>query len=243
MSEIKFDYLLNNTVKIYQPEGLYHASTDAVWLAAAIHKIRQNDKILDVGSGTGAVSLCLAARFKDKDLQITGVDIQKDLVEAANLSAKANEFDNVSFEEVDILCYKYRPCSFNHVISNPPYADADMPSPNISKATAHNFESQGLQKWIDFCIKALKPQGHFYMINRAEALDSIIAFLHGRLGGIEVFSLFSKPGDNKAKRVIVRAQKDVNTPLIIHAPIYVHKEDCTHSDMAEKVLRQGGALE
>lgn len=243
MSEIKFDYLLNKTVKIYQPEGLYHASTDAVWLAAAIHKIRQGDKILDVGSGTGAVSLCLAARFKDKNLQITGVDIQKDLVEAANLSAKANEFGNVSFEEVDVLSYKYQPCSFNHVISNPPYADADMPSPNISKATAHNFESKGLQKWVDFCIKALKPQGCFYMINRAEALDDIIAFLHGRLGGIEIFPLFSKPKDNKAKRVIVRAQKDSNAPLIIRAPIYVHKEDSTHSDMAEKVLRQGMGLE
>lgn len=243
MSEIKFDYLLNKTVKIYQPESLYHASTDAVWLAAAIHKIRQGDKILDVGSGTGAVSLCLAARFKDKNLQITGVDIQKDLVEAANLSAKANGFNNLSFEEVDVLYSKYHPCSFNHVISNPPYADADMPSPNVSKAKAHNFESEGLQKWIDFCIKALKPQGCFYMINRAEALDDIITFLHGRLGGIEIFPLFSKPKDNKAKRVIVRAQKDSNAPLIIHTPIYVHKEDNTHSDMAEKVLRQGAGLE
>ena len=243
MSEIKFDYLLNKTVKIYQPEGLYHASTDAVWLAAAIHKIRQGDKILDVGSGTGAVSLCLAARFKDKNLQITGVDIQKDLVEAANLSAKANGFNNLSFEEVDVLYSKYHPCSFNHVISNPPYADADMPSPNVSKAKAHNFESEGLQKWIDFCIKALKPQGCFYMINRAEALDDIIAFLHGRLGGIEIFPLFSKPKDNKAKRVIVRAQKDSNAPLIIRAPIYVHKEDSTHSDMTERILRQGAGLE
>ena len=80
------DYLLNKKVKIYQPEGLYHASTDAVWLAAAVEKVKKGDSILDVGSGTGAVSLCLAARFRDKTPQIIGIDIQKDLVEASNLS-------------------------------------------------------------------------------------------------------------------------------------------------------------
>lgn len=239
---MKPDYLLNKTVKIYQPEGLYHASTDAVWLAAAVEKIKKGDSILDVGSGTGAVSLCLAARFKDKAPKIIGIDIQEKLVEAANLSVEANGFEGVGFEQVDVFKSKYKPCSFNHVISNPPYSIADMSSPNVSKATAHNFDEQSLNRWLDFCIKALKPQGRFYMINRAEALEYIIAALRKRLGGIEILPIFSKPSEAKAKRVIVRAQKDSKAPLVIRAPIYVHKDDCSHSELAEKILRQGCSL-
>ena len=239
---MKQDYLLNKTVKIYQPEGFYHASTDAVWLAASVNKIKKGDNFLDVGSGTGAVSLCIAARFKDKGINITGIDIQKELIEASKKSALANNFNNVLFEQIDIMKNKYKPCYFNHVLSNPPYSIGDMPSPNLSKATAHNFDEISFNKWIDFCIKALKPQGRFYMINRAEALEYIISGLRGRLGGIEVLPIFSKPSDAKAKRVIVRAQKDSKAPLIIHTPIYVHKDDCSHSELAEKILRQAQAL-
>lgn len=233
------DYLLNKTVKIYQPEGLYHASTDAVWLAAAVTKVKNEEKFLDVGSGTGAVSLCLASRFRNKKIEITGLDIQKELVDASNASANANGFSFVTFEQIDILQNKYKPCSFNHVITNPPYLLNDMESPNLSKATAHNFSKQSLHKWIDFCIKALKPQGKFYMINRADALDYIITELYERLGGIEILPLFSKPNDLKAKRVIVRAQKDCRSPLILHKPIYVHNQDNSHTEEAVRILRSG----
>ena len=42
------NYLLNKSVKIYQPHEGYRASTDAVWLAAALGKVKKGDTILDV---------------------------------------------------------------------------------------------------------------------------------------------------------------------------------------------------
>ena len=81
------DYLLDKRVKIFQP-------TDGVFLSSLLDskKIKKGDTILDVGSGTGAISLCLATRLKD--VKITGVDIQKDLVELSNKSAKENSYDD-----------------------------------------------------------------------------------------------------------------------------------------------------
>ena len=61
MAEYTNDYLLNRQVKIFQPVDGYRASTDAVILSSLVQKVKKNDKILDVGSGTGAISLCLAA--------------------------------------------------------------------------------------------------------------------------------------------------------------------------------------
>ena len=132
-------------------------------------------------------------------------------------------------------------CSYAHVITNPPYSSEDMPSPNDSKATAHNFKFEGLDKWIDFCVKMLKPQGMFYIINRAEALENIISRISGKLGAIEVFPLYSKQGQ-KAKRIIIRAKKDSKTPLVIHQPIIVHDDDGSYSLKAEQILRIGEAI-
>ncbi len=242
MTQIDENYLLDKKVKIYQPTGSYHASSDAVWLSAAVAKVRKDDTILDVGAGTGAVSLCLAERFKADNIQITGIELQPLLTESANKSAEANKFDFVHFINDDIFqTLLLKPCSFAHVVTNPPYSLDDMPSPNISKATAHNFAKESLAKWLDFCIKMIKPQGYFYIINRAEAMEDIVAHISGRLGKIEVFPLYSKEGQ-PAKRVIIRAQKDSKAPLIIHQGVLVHHNDGAYTAKAEEVLRQGKAL-
>ena len=136
------DYLLDKRVKIFQPTDGYRASTDAVFLSSLLDskKIKKGDTILDVGSGTGAISLCLATRLKD--VKITGVDIQKDLVELSNKSAKENSYDDfLTYINEDIRKKTSLPSgTFNFVITNPPYSDHDMPSPNESKKLAHNHE-------------------------------------------------------------------------------------------------------
>lgn len=242
MADYSEDYLLDKRVKIFQPLDGYRASTDAVLLAAAIGKVKKGDRILDAGSGTGAVSLCLAERFKDNGITIKGLELQPELAELSNLSAQANGFDFLSFENADIFNYKQDFCSYAHVISNPPYSESDMPSPNQSKATAHNFRASDLEKWIAFCLKMIKPQGYFYMVNRAEALEDILAAIHGKLGAIEVFPLYSKNGQT-AKRVIVKARKDSKAPLIIKEPVVIHEADSTYSGRAHAILRSGAPLE
>lgn len=239
------DYLLDKHLRIFQPTDGYRASTDAVMLSAMIGKIKKGDSILDVGSGTGAISLCLAARFQTFAPQITGLELQPALAGLSNQSAAANGFEKfLHYVNCDI---KHKPqeienCSFAHVITNPPYAESDMPSPNESKALAHNHHDFSLAGWIDFCIKMIKPQGHFYIINRAEAVDEILSAIHGKLGHIEIIPLFSKAGQ-KAKRVIIRAQKDNRTPTVIHSSLIIHEDNGNYTETAQKILRLGKSFD
>lgn len=234
------DYLLDRRVKIMQPVNGYRASTDAVMVSSLVHKVKKGDKILDVGSGTGAISLCLAARFFSQAPQITGLELQPELAELANLSAAANGFENILHyyncniqNKPDFIT----PSTFQHVISNPPYTDHDMPSPNPGKAMAHNHTGLTLSDWIKFCIKMLAPQGMFYMINRAEAVDEILAAIHGKLGNIVLIPLFTKAQD-KAKRVMITAKKASKTPTVIYPAFTVHTND-GYTDKAFAVLREG----
>ncbi len=235
------DYLLDKRVKIFQPVDGYRASTDAVMLSAAVSRVKKGERVLDVGSGTGAISLCLAERFKNLGIEITGLELQPELAELSNLSARANGFDFLHYLNADLrekLPEGIEPCRYHHVISNPPYAEKDMPSPNPSKATAHNMNNFSLTEWIKFCIKMTAPQGNFYIINRAEALDEILSAIYGKLGAIQIMPLFSKAGQN-AKRVIVTAKKDSKAPLIIHPGITIHDENGNYTPQANAALRSG----
>ena len=241
MDDYSHDYLLDKRVKIFQPLNGYRASTDAVILSSMVGKIKKGDSILDVGSGTGAISLCIASRFSQMQPMITGLELQPELAELSNLSAQANNFDSLSKYincDIKIKPQEIKNCSFNHVITNPPYSQSDMPSPNKSKALAHNHNNFSLKGWIEFCIKMIAPLGHFYIINRAEAIDEILSSIHGKLGHIEIIPLFSKQGQ-EAKRVIIRAQKDNHTPTQIHSGLIIHEQNGEYTPNAHKILRVG----
>ncbi len=242
MSNFTNDYLLDKQVKIYQPTDGYRASTDAVFLSSLVdeRKLKNGTKILDVGSGTGAISLCLASRMKDKDVKIKGLDIQKELVELSNQSAKANNFQDIlSYENFDIReDRKEELNSYDIVITNPPYSDHDMPSPNESKKLAHNHQNFDLTGWLIFCIKMLKSKGELYLINRAEAINEILLALHNRAGDIRILPLYSKYGQD-AKRVVIIAKRGARGVTKILPPFYVHNQDGSYTDAAQKILRMG----
>jgi len=232
------DYLLDKQVKIFQPVNGYRASSDAVILSSMIKEVKPSETILDIGSGTGAISLCLARRFPHTE--ITGLELQPELAELSNQSAAANKFEKLKFINCDIrkpLTNIFN-CSFHHVITNPPYAEKDMPSPNIGKALAHNHQNFSLTEWLVFALKMLRPQGRLYMINRAEALAETLAALYGKAGDIHLIPLYSKEGQN-AKRILLSARKNSKAPLIIHPGIVIHDSDSRYTPIANRLLRQG----
>jgi len=61
---------------ISQPEKGYRFSIDPLILSAHIHP-KRNEKIMDLGCGCGIISLVLAYRYPD--IEITGIEIQKEL--------------------------------------------------------------------------------------------------------------------------------------------------------------------
>lgn len=239
------DYLLDKKVKILQPTDGYRASTDAVLLASAVNGKLKNARILDVGSGTGAISLCLAQRLQSFNVQICGIEVQPELAELSNTSAHLNQYEFVKFYNADIReklqDTNLSTCSFDIVISNPPYSDHDMPSPNKSKATAHNHTDFNLTKWLSFCLKMTKPFGKIYIINRVEALSEICTFFRGKAGNLNIVPIYSK-ADQKAKRIIVAAQKDSKAPDCILPPFIVHNGDGKYTLQAQRILRSGNGL-
>ena len=238
MRKYSKDFLLGEKVKIYQPTDGYRASSDAVFLSSLIGYVKEGDCILDVGSGTGAVSLCLAYRFPHTS--IVGIEIQADLVNLANKSVKANGFENLSYIEADISAKNVplKADSFTHVVTNPPFFENEHPSPNKSKSIAHHLKGFSLEQWLHFCLKMLKSNGWLYLIEAPQNLSDVLGALKGKAGNIRLVALFSKSGQN-AKRILICAQKSSKAPLEILPTFRVHAQNGAFTTSAQSILRNG----
>lgn len=239
------DTLLGGRVRLKQLAAGYRVAIDPVLLAAAV-PARAGEQVLDVGSGVGAAALCLAVRVPG--CRVAGLELQRAVVRLANDNAKLNGLeDRVVVMEGDLLRPPPRlaPGSFDHVMTNPPHLEPGQgtPSPSPGKNAANLEGEARLGAWIAFCLAMLRPKGSLTVIHRADRLDAVLAALYRKAGEITVFPLWPQADGRAAKRVIVRARKDVETPGRLHFGLVLHRADGSFTEAVEAVLRQGAALE
>jgi tRNA1(Val) A37 N6-methylase TrmN6 len=237
------DTLLGGRVKLRQPLDGYRVAIDPVLLAAAV-PARAEDRVLDIGCGSGAASLCLAARVPG--CRVIGLERDPELAWLAAENIARNDFAaRLSVVEGDLLQppESLAPGSFTQVMANPPYLAAARASasPIAARAAAAVEGEAILADWIDFAVAMLRDKGVLTLIQRADRLGDLLAALSGRAGGIIVFPLW--PGQGKpAKRILLQARKGSAAPLTLAQGLVLHRADGRNSETAEAILRHGAAL-
>ncbi|WP_051341087.1 tRNA1(Val) (adenine(37)-N6)-methyltransferase [Azospirillum halopraeferens] len=237
------DSLLGGRVRLVQPRHGYRAAVDPVLLAAATDA-RTGDRVLDVGTGTGAAALCLAARVPGA--RITALEKETDSAELARHNVALNgATGRVLVYAGDLLRPPpiLAPGSFDRVMMNPPYlrADAATHPPGAARAAAHVEGEARLADWIAFAAAMVRSRGHLTLIHRADRVDEIMALLHGRFGGIVLFPVWPAPGE-EARRILVAAQRGGRGPARLAAGLALHGGDGAFTPEAEAVLRDAAAL-
>lgn len=79
-------------------------------------------RILDLGTGTGAIALALAKEFGEAVL-VVGVDKVAQAVALAQENQVKNQITNVTFLQSDWFGELDQNCVFDMIVSNPPYID------------------------------------------------------------------------------------------------------------------------
>ena len=244
LPETTEDGLLGGRVTIIQPAGGYRAAIDPVLLAAAVPAVT-GDRVLDVGSGTGAAALALAARIEG--VSVTGLEAQADLAALARESArKSGLAEGVSFLDGNLLDPPDVLISglFDHVMANPPYLAAGNgnPPPDEAKRAATIEGDARLVDWLGFMLTMVREGGSVTVIHRYDRAEEVLAGLAKGAGGIVVFPLWPKPTQQAAKRVIIRAIKGEGGETRTAQGLVLHAEDGAYTPEAEAVLRDAGPL-
>jgi tRNA1Val (adenine37-N6)-methyltransferase len=192
---------------VYQDKAAMKVSADAVILGAwADFSFAKN--ILDIGTGTGLLSLMAAQK---SEAEITAIEIDEDSVKQAknnfDLSPWKNRIHLVhnSFQNFAIQSTK----KFDLVICNPPYFNSTYQSPNKSRNTARQDKQLPLSDLFSAVKKILSPIGKFYIIYPFAQKHTLLKEAEKEsLYPLKILEIKTKPGKAPNRIVICFTTKN-----------------------------------
>lgn len=236
------DKILGGQLVLRQPLAGDRVSIDAVFAAAAV-AAKPGEHVLDAGSGSGAIALCIARRVAGT--VVHGIEADCQLVDLANENAKLNQLSAmVSFTCRDVMAGAAdADALFDHVVTNPPFYPAGRGrlSPNPARARAHAERRGSLSEWVAGCQRRLREGGTITAIFPTERLDELLHEFSRETGSLRVFPLWPKTG-KAAKRVIVQGRRGGKASVQLLGGLVLHRADGRYTARAEKILRGGGRL-
>lgn len=128
-------------------------------------------RILDIGTGTGVVTLMLALRFPQA--RITAVECEASVADVAQKNFDQEPWrERIDLRRVRIQDLDAAQCgSFDLVLCNPPYFQNSMPSTNLATAVArHNFDLSPLETY-QAMRRLMTPDGSAWLSFPADYTD------------------------------------------------------------------------
>jgi tRNA1(Val) A37 N6-methylase TrmN6 len=234
------DSFYHGRIRLIQKRTGYRFSVDAPLLADFI-RTRQEDVILELGTGNGVISLLLSVQpFR----RILGLEVQPGLVDLARRNVRLNGLeDRITIREQDLRSFQPEE-KFDVVFSNPPYIQGQGGQLNASeeRSVAKHEIRCDIFDIMQAAGRTLKPDGRGYFIYpAARRKDFEGAVEAGGLKIREVRLVYSRRG-TAARWLLAEcafsAERTESRP-----PLFVYGENGEYTPEMEKVFRgeSGGA--
>jgi tRNA1Val (adenine37-N6)-methyltransferase len=214
------DTFFNGKLKVYQYKNGYRYSIDSVLLADNI-KPFTGDKIVELGIGCGIISLIIA--FKNKDIKIFGIEIQKELYDIAALNVKKNGMEDIikifneDFKTVNQDIFS---SEADIVFSNPPYRKigSGRLNENGQKAKARHEINADINDVVFAAKRLLKRGGKFSIVYPAERLPDIIYTMRHFKIEPKLLQTVHSTANDEAKLILITGIKNGRPGMKISAP-------------------------
>jgi tRNA1Val (adenine37-N6)-methyltransferase len=146
---------------VYQEKCAMKVCTDACLFGALLPNIT-NGKALDIGTGTGLLSLMLAQ--KSPNISIDTVEIDKGAYEQAQINfAASNWNDRLSVFHDDICSYKSS-YQYDFIFSNPPFYENDLKSNDDKRNLAMHAAGLKYEDLLSNVKRLLDLNGSFAVL-------------------------------------------------------------------------------
>lgn len=130
-------------------------------------------RILDIGSGTGLISLMMAQRFPEAE--VVGIDMDAGACGQARENVMASPFR----DRVEIVCCRLQDFGaigvFDAIVSNPPFFVDSLKNPDSKRTMARHTDSLPFRDLFAGVKRLLSDEGVFSAIVPVEVVEQFVA--------------------------------------------------------------------
>ncbi len=237
----RIDDLEYKGLKIIQNTKGFCFGIDAVLLSDYAKNIKKEARVLDLGTGTGIISILLCE--KTNLSKIIGVEVQKEVADMAKRSVRLNNLENkfeIINDNITNLEKIYERNSFDVIVTNPPYKKENTGIVNEEKKkliSRHEILAK-LEDYIKISNKLLKDKGEFYMVHRPERLVDIIAYMRQYKIEPKEIRFVCSHENEPPKLVLIKGVKNGKPFLKFKENLYIYEKDGNYTEEILKIYNK-----
>jgi tRNA1Val (adenine37-N6)-methyltransferase len=146
---------------VYQDKSAFKVGTDGVLLGACAD-ITGAKSVLDIGSGTGLISLILAQRC-DADITAIEPDYESFIQTCENVS-RSPWHERIKVRHTSLQNFDQEQTKFDLIVTNPPYFKDSLRNPDPRKSSARHSFSLSSEEILEGVLKFMKEDGRLQLI-------------------------------------------------------------------------------
>ena len=232
------DGILDGRLRIIQRKRGYRFSLDAL-LIAHFADLRNGDDLIDLGTGSGIISLILAQRFRCG--RVLGIEIQDELVAIAKRNVVLNGLaGRIEILRGDVRCPETLcgPQSFSAAVFNPPYRRlrSGRTNSDSEKAVARHEIEGTVADFLAAAVYTLRPEGRVYAIYPAVRMAELISRMRECRIEPKRLRMVHSRLDAGAEFVLVEGMKGGREGLNVAPPLFIYQDTGDYTPEMTEIL-------
>ena len=218
-------------------DGLFRPGTDT-FLLSSLPRLKRGMKVCDLGCGTGLLSLLLLQR--QRELSVTGVELQEKAALLARRAAEENGLDAcLSICHGDLREPKalFPTGSFDLVVCNPPYYDPGSGKTSASEAL-QAARSEVTCTLEDVCRTAsylLRWGGEFCLVHKPERLTDVLCTMRSYHMEPKRLRFVCPTASAAPSLILVEGKRGGKSGLTILPPLILTTPEGTPTDEVDTI--------
>lgn len=158
------DYFKFKQFTIHQQHCAMKVTTDGclfgAWLANELQNTSPNSRCLDIGTGTGLLSVMVAQKTT---ATIDAVEIDINASEQAKQNIAASPWHK-KLQIFNSAIQTFQSAPYDYIFTNPPFFDNDLKSADAKRNLALHSAALSLEDLLANITRLLAPSGHFAIL-------------------------------------------------------------------------------